>query len=240
MFQTHGAHLPFFSEATHRTSPLSIVAVVRESASVQLIQVLFERVSHLLKEPLCLDIYQEGQAAASLESYLTDLLRSDGGKSILLLPWHIPLSTTRLIEAAKAALGCTTHEAVEERCMAPLRHSGSEFASFGPYGVRNPAADLDRLIALYPGWSRQLTWLCSGANQVLLPWTQQGQEAEKEVSAWVGWQVQAFLQSMTAVLLDDDSVSVPLRLDGATTTGYLTSWICDLVLTLSTTTSTIK
>jgi len=168
MLHIQGAHLPSFSEK-HRESPLIIVSVVRERTSAQLVQALFERVSRLLKESLCLAIYQEGQAAAPLEDYLTDLLQGNG-KSMLILPWSVPPRTAPLIDAAKVALGCITHEAVEERCLSPLQHSASELTSFGPWdGVRNPADALDRLLASYPGWSRQGTWLSSGTCTVLLP-----------------------------------------------------------------------
>jgi len=45
--------------------------------------------------------------------------------------------------------------------------------------------------------------------------------------------------AIEAVLLGDDSVSVPLRLDGAITVNYLTRFVCDLVRLLSSTASPV-
>jgi len=222
-----------FSEETQCVSPLSIVAVVGENTSAQLVQALFERVSHLLKAPLCLDIYREDQASAPLEGYLTDLLRSEHGKRMLILPWSVSPRTASLIEAAKAALGATTHETVEEWCLSPLQYSASEVASFGSWdGIRNPAQALDRLITTFPGWSRQGTLLHSGTCLVLLPCTDQmEQRACRAV-------VLSMMQAVGSVLLSDDAVSVPLHLDGVITVSYFTRWMCDLVLTLTATACT--
>lgn len=221
----HNSLRPYLP-ASYQT--LTVVALVRDATSEELVTALIERASQLLARPLALEFYSQNQQSLLLEEYLADLSQDDDVERVLLLPWYTHLNSECLVEAAKNALA--THQDIKQWNQEPRRHYAQELSSLESWiGVRNPQEALDRFIAFYPGWHRQTTCLSVGTKHLLLPCTEHSMSI---VPVLEEWQMLAMVQSIVAVLLNDLSVVAPLRYKGEIMVRYLSCLICDLVESL--------
>jgi hypothetical protein len=214
------------------SSPWKVLIMTHDVLGGELVQALLERASGILARSLpaesCqLDHYQ----AESLEKHVLSLFQREEAHCFLVLPWDIPLSPAHLIEVMKTALKTTTGQDVESHCQDVPRQYAQGGSSLGPWdGVRNPAAALDRLMAISPGWHWQVTRLRAGGRQVVMPCPQEGETGGARPESQ---HVPVLTQSLMAVLLPHDSVTLPLRHDGELTASYLSRFLCDLVMLLA-------
>lgn len=232
MIQVQKAKGPFSLQEQGDSFPWKVIIMTHDGIGGELVQALLERASRILARSLPVESCQlDHHPAASLEKHVISLFQREEAHRFLVLPWGIPLSPAHLIEVMKTALKTTTGQDVESHCQDVPRQYAQGGSSLGPWdGVRNPAEAFDRLMAISPGWHWQVTRLRAGGRQVVVPCPQKGETGEARPESQ---QVPVFMQSLMAVLLPHDAVTLPLRHDGELTASYLSRFLCDLVTLLT-------
>lgn len=220
---------PYAVFPPHRSVKLVAVVDENETIAEPLLLPLLARVSCSYGQSLVLDVYRRHQMASPLHVFLADLLCGNGVEGVILLPWGIRLHEVWLKEETTKALEAITQRPVVQQSQEVGRSFAYGMASLGSWdGVRHPQEALARCIASYPGWHRQTTMFCSENRWVLLPWNTHSMHMARSLQGPV---ISRMLQSLAAVLLEDDAVSssLSLRADGEITVDYLCRLLYDLV-----------